>query len=167
MCIRVSYYPNLITSLNFYFGDVNQRDSNVQIQVVSGDASLNGSLGDLKTKNNAFYFQVLNALTQAPLEMPPSPGVAGQYVQVDNSRGVWKSPANVNLNRVIAPTFKITDKAQESLNIDTGSGKSINAIRSFTGRGPAISGVREPSLVTAMNCAIFPCVAFSTLWRNP
>jgi len=132
------YYPNLETSLDFYFGSDSQRDGSVQIAVISGDAGLAGTLGDLKGKNNAFYFQVLNALTQAPIVLAPSSGVAGAIVTVDNARGVWKAPANVNLNRVIKPVFKITDKEQQSLNVDVTGGKSINAIRSFTGRGPAI-----------------------------
>jgi hypothetical protein len=133
-----AYYPPLNTSLDFYFGDDAQRDGSVQIVVESGDSGLAGTLGDLKGKNNAFYFQVINALSQAPLEMSPSAAVAGVYVQTDNSRGVWKAPANVNIDRVIEPTVKITDNAQQSLNVDVTAGKSVNAIRSFTGRGPAI-----------------------------
>ncbi|MEO1259484.1 MAG: phage tail sheath C-terminal domain-containing protein [Bacteroidota bacterium] len=132
------YYPNMVTSLDYYFGTDSQRDGSVQIVVASGDTGLAGTLGDLKGKNNAFYFQVLNALTQAPLPLAPSSAVAGVMVQVDNARGVWKAPANVNINNVIRPAFKITDKEQESLNVDVTAGKSINAIRSFTGRGPAI-----------------------------
>ena len=132
------YYPYLSTSLDYYYGEESQRDNNVQIVVESGDGGLAGSLGELKGKNNAFYFQVINALTQAPLELAPSSGIAGVYVQVDNSRGVWKAPANVNMARVTAPTFKITDNAQRSLNVDVVGGKSVNAIRSFTGRGAAI-----------------------------
>ena len=133
-----AYYPPLNTSLDFYFGDASQRDGAVQIVVESGDSGLAGTLGDLKGKNNAFYPQVINALSQAPLEMSPSAAVAGVYVQTDNSRGVWKAPANVNIDRVIEPTVKITDNAQRSLNVDVTAGKSVNAIRSFTGRGPAI-----------------------------
>jgi len=130
-----AYYPNLITSLDYYFGEESDRDDSVQI---AGDASLAGTLGELKSKNNVIYFQVINALTQQPLELPPSPAIAGIYVQVDNARGVWKAPANVNIDRVIRPTFRISDKAQENLNIDVDAGKSVNAIRTFTGRGPAI-----------------------------
>ena len=60
---------------------------------------------------------------------------------VDRTRGVWKAPANVSLNRVIAPSVKITDADQESLNVDP-NGKSINAIRSFTGKGILVWGAR-------------------------
>jgi phage tail sheath protein FI len=64
--------------------------------------------------------------------------MAGIYAQVDSSRGVWKAPANVNISNAISPEVLITDKEQEGLNVDTTAGKSINAIRSFPGRGPAI-----------------------------
>ena len=70
--------------------------------------------------------------------MPPSPGIVGQYATVDNSRGVWKAPANVNIDYVIKPVIKITDQQQEILNVDPNAGKSVNVIRSFVGRGNAI-----------------------------
>jgi phage tail sheath protein FI len=67
--------------------------------------------------------------------------VVGQYANVDSTRGVWKAPANVALSSVIKPTLKITEADQENLNVDT-SGKSINAIRAFTGKGTLIWGSR-------------------------
>lgn len=70
--------------------------------------------------------------------LPASPAMAGLYTRTDRSRGVWIAPANQNLNSVIAPAIKITHEDQESLNVDALSGKSINAIRSFKGRGSAI-----------------------------
>jgi hypothetical protein len=70
--------------------------------------------------------------------LPASPAMAGLYTRTDRSRGVWIAPANQNLNSVIAPAIKITHEDQESLNVDALSGKSINAIRAFKGRGSAI-----------------------------
>ena len=70
--------------------------------------------------------------------LPASPAMAGLYTRVDKSRGVWIAPANQNLNSVLAPTVKITNKEQENLNVDPTSGKSVNAIRAFRGRGSAI-----------------------------
>jgi phage tail sheath protein FI len=64
--------------------------------------------------------------------------MVGIYASVDNSRGVWKAPANVNMDFVIKPILKITDQQQADLNVDVTAGKSINVIRSFTGRGAAI-----------------------------
>lgn len=70
--------------------------------------------------------------------LPAAPALAGLYTRTDRSRGVWIAPANQNLNSVIAPAIKITHDEQESLNVDAISGKSINAIRAFKGRGAAI-----------------------------
>ena len=74
--------------------------------------------------------------------VPPSAAVAGVYAFVDSSRGVWKAPANVSLNRVASPSEAIDDVTQEKLNVDTVGGKSINAIRFFTGRGTIVWGAR-------------------------
>lgn len=73
--------------------------------------------------------------------LPPSAGMAGVYTLVDNSRGVWKAPANVSLNAVISPAVEITNAQQEDLNVTT-AGKSINAIRTFIGEGTLVWGAR-------------------------
>ncbi len=73
--------------------------------------------------------------------LPPSAGMAGVYTMVDNSRGVWKAPANVSLNAVISPAVEITNAQQEDLNVTT-AGKSINAIRTFIGEGTLVWGAR-------------------------
>jgi phage tail sheath protein FI len=75
-------------------------------------------------------------------QVPPSGSVAGIYAFVDNARGVWKVPANVSVNGVRGPTEQIGADDQESLNIDVTGGKSINAIRTFTGRGTLVWGAR-------------------------
>lgn len=74
--------------------------------------------------------------------LPSSASVAGVYAYVDRTRGVWKAPANVSLNSVRGPTVPIDHYDQEELNIDVNSGKSINAIRTFTGRGVIVWGAR-------------------------
>lgn len=43
---------------------------------------------------------------------------------------------------MVEPSIKITHDEQANLNIDPTSGKSINAIRSFTGKGVMIWGAR-------------------------
>jgi phage tail sheath protein FI len=55
---------------------------------------------------------------------------------------VWKAPANVSLNSVLAPNNIFTQSQLADLNIDTTAGKSINAIRSFTGKGVLVWGAR-------------------------
>ncbi|MDZ7961065.1 MAG: phage tail sheath family protein [Aulosira sp. DedQUE10] len=94
------------------------------------------------TVGNAILFNLVKAAVEAiPLVLPPSPLVAGQYATVDNTRGVFKAPANVALSSVIKPTIKITSAQQENLNVHP-TGKSINAIRAFTGKGTLIWGAR-------------------------
>jgi phage tail sheath protein FI len=133
-----TYFPNVETILDFYYGGEGVGDARVTIVHEGGDGSLNGTMDELKTKNNSLYFQAQNSIRNLPMEMPPSPGVVGIYARVDSSRGVWKAPANVNMDYVIKPVMKITDKQQESLNVDVSAGKSVNVIRSFVGRGNAI-----------------------------
>lgn len=73
--------------------------------------------------------------------LPPSSAMAGVYTMVDSTRGVWKAPANVSLNSVVAPAVPISAVEQEDLNV-TATGKSINAIRSFIGEGVLVWGAR-------------------------
>ncbi|MBR9997746.1 MAG: phage tail sheath family protein [Cyclobacteriaceae bacterium] len=77
--------------------------------------------------------------------LPPSGGIAGIYAKVDNSRGVWKAPANVSMNSVSAPSVFISHDEQANINVDAVAGKSINAIRSFTGKGTVVWGARTLS----------------------
>jgi len=74
--------------------------------------------------------------------VPPSGAIAGIYSWVDQSRGVWKAPANVSLDAVADLTEMIDSDEQKDLNVDTTAGKSINAIRPFTGRGILVWGAR-------------------------
>ena len=60
---------------------------------------------------------------------------------VDNTRGVWKAPANVSVNYVNSPTENIDNALQEDLNMPM-NGKAVNAIRSFTGEGIKVWGAR-------------------------
>jgi len=132
------YGPDLETILDLYYGGEGNGDANVAVVHTGGDGSLNGTLGELKSKNNALYFQARSAVRNIPNLMPPSSAVVGVYANVDSSRGVWKAPANVNIDFVIKPVLKITNSEQEDLNVDIVAGKSVNIILSQTGRGPAI-----------------------------
>ncbi len=88
-----------------------------------------------------FYPLVKSAIASLPVVLPAAPLVVGVYASVDSTRGVWKAPANVSLSSVVGPTIKITNEDQENLNLDT-TGKAINAIRAFTGKGTLIWGAR-------------------------
>lgn len=124
----------LLTLLN-HIKSVNGKDVN--------NGALNGrKLSTLEDIDNATFNKILTEIYNLPITLPPSSAVAGVYARVDRDRGVWKAPANVSLNYVIKPTVKITNTIQDNLNVDTVAGKSINAIRSFTGKGTLIWGSR-------------------------
>ena len=82
------------------------------------------------------------ALNERYLVMPPSGAVAGVYSATDGSRGVWKAPANVSLADVIEPVIRLDSDRQAEFNIDSSSGKSINALRAFAGKGTLVWGAR-------------------------
>jgi len=117
------------------------------IKSVSGkdvnNGALNGrKLSTLEAIDNATFNKILTEIYNLPITLPPSSAIAGVYARVDRDRGVWKAPANVSLNYVIKPTVQITNTIQDNLNIDTVAGKSINAIRTFTGKGTLVWGSR-------------------------
>jgi phage tail sheath protein FI len=85
---------------------------------------------------------IVEAIKRKLAEVPPSGAVAGVYASVDRTRGVWKAPANVSLASVLEPMEQIDFFEQEDLNVDVTGGKSINAIRTFTGLGTLVWGAR-------------------------
>jgi phage tail sheath protein FI len=87
------------------------------------------------------YNKVLIGIQHKLNLLPPSGAMAGIYTMVDNTRGVWKAPANVSLSAVSSPTVNINHEEQEDLNVHT-AGKSINAIRTFIGEGTLVWGAR-------------------------
>lgn len=135
-----AYFPHLKTILNYSFDDqaliihTNTEDEQV--------GSANGlTLKSLQVSDSSLYNEIKEAIKSLKVILPPSSSVAGIYGRIDSTRGVWKAPANVSLNYVIAPTEKISDEEQADLNIHI-SGKSINVIRAFTGKGTLIWGAR-------------------------
>ncbi|HAS46049.1 MAG TPA: phage tail sheath family protein [Microscillaceae bacterium] len=106
------------------------------------DSSTPLSLADIKENFTALYNQIKNTIRDQRVVLPASAAAAGIYAAVDRDRGVWKAPANVSISSVIEPTVKVTNSQQGRLNVDATSGKSINVIRSFTGRGTLVWGAR-------------------------
>jgi phage tail sheath protein FI len=104
--------------------------------------TINPSVDEGKDSNyGQLYPLIKSAIGAIPVVLPASPLVIGVYAMVDSTRGVWKAPANVSLSSVVGPTIKISSDEQDGLNVHT-SGKSINAIRSFIGKGTLIWGAR-------------------------
>ncbi len=87
------------------------------------------------------FKKIMTAVLKKLNVLPPSAAMAGALSMVDNSRGVWKAPANLSLASVVSPVLNLTGEDQEDLNV-TVSGKSINAIRSFVGKGTLVWGAR-------------------------
>ena len=124
-----AYYPYLNTNLRYRYSD-----SSVN---VSG-AGLSGTL-DAQTSDQ--YNNISAVLSRQTVTLPPSAGIAGVISGIDHSIGSWKAPANVSLNAVSGPAVKISSNDQAGLNVDV-SGKSINAVRSFNGKGTLVWGAR-------------------------
>ncbi|MHA4846050.1 phage tail sheath family protein [Flavitalea antarctica] len=124
------YYPRVFTNLDYNYSN----ESLVRINGISGA----GTLAELKSLNRTWYFLAKTAISNIEMLLPASGGVLGQYVTVDNTKGVWKAPANVGISACVRPEKIITDNEQAGLNTDARTGISVNAIRFFPGRGPAI-----------------------------
>jgi phage tail sheath protein FI len=141
-----AYHPWLETSLSFAYDEETVKlGTHVDENGGAPGTDLNGKkLGadEVKLKKNALYNQIRAELHKLRVTLPPSAAVAGVYSRVDESRGVWKAPANVALLGVAKPTINITGDEQEDLNVDATTGKSINAIRAFTGKGILVWGAR-------------------------
>jgi hypothetical protein len=120
-------YADVINTVTAFVSEVNLRIKSLEIQ-------LNDS--------NAIYNNITVAIKNQGIVVPPSGAIAGIYAAVDGTRGVWKAPANVSVNGIIEPLVNIDDNIQQDLNIDTDAGKSINAIRAFTGKGILVWGAR-------------------------
>jgi phage tail sheath protein FI len=104
--------------------------------------TVSGTLEALKNSATSLYNKTKAALNDQRIVLPPSAAVAGIYARVDREQGVWKTPANVGVQAVLGPVAKITNDDQDQLNVDPDAGKSINAIRDFTGKGTLVWGGR-------------------------
>lgn len=138
-----AYYPYLKTNVSRYSMLSNE---NISFKDLTTEEK-----GDKKTKSmtnidvdpgSMDRKNMIRFIKSHTLTMPPSAAIAGVYATVDSTRGVWKAPANVSLNSVAGVTQKVTHEEQADLNVDAQSGKSINAIRSFEGRGIMVWGAR-------------------------
>lgn len=163
-----TYFPWLITTLNYYYEESKIEISGADLPlsgtklkydtsnlaVLSDDPDEDGTPFTNNDEKRTYYesrslyhidnraYQEIKAeLDSFVVTLPPSGAIAGIYAQVDSSRGVFKAPANVSLNNVIRPAVKVNNEQQEGLNVHP-TGKSINAIRSFSGKGVLVWGAR-------------------------
>jgi phage tail sheath protein FI len=87
-----------------------------------------------------FYYPwiaISDPSTGARKFIPPGGHVIGVYARTDDQRGVFKAPANENVNGVLDLEYDIRDNDQDTINP-----RGVNAIRRFPGRGIKIWGAR-------------------------
>jgi phage tail sheath protein FI len=133
------YAPNLETILDYRFDEA----STAVVYTVNGVANAAvTTLTGLAGVSNQLFEMAKAAIRDLPCKLPPSSTMAGIYAAVDNSRGVWKAPANVSVTAVIKPTIEFSNVEQDQMNVDVTGGKSVNAIRPFIGKGTLVWGAR-------------------------
>lgn len=155
-----SYFPSIETILNYRYdeADINIRyfkdgaektdggDNSKKINLSQLTNPPGGLDNDIKTglglPNSELYNTAKQELQKLTIALPSSSSVAGVYARVDSNRGVWKAPANESLSYVTAASVKISNQDQMDMNVDATSGKSVNAIRYFTGKGVLVWGAR-------------------------
>jgi hypothetical protein len=91
--------------------------------------------------SSLIYANVRNELARFSVTLPPAAAIAGVYAAVDRTRGVWKSPANESLTSVQNLAVQIDQDLNDTMNVDS-TGKSINALRFFAGKGFLVWGAR-------------------------
>ena len=108
------------------------------------------SIGDVRrvrakldSKHAALYYPwvtVLDPVTRAELNLPPSGFVAGIYARNDIERAVWKAPANEVVRLALGFEQTLNKAQQEVLNPE-----GVNCFRFFEGRGYRLWGARTIS----------------------
>lgn len=152
-----SKFPNYFEDA---FGKIKKGTKRVTVEVTKGEdeeatsteekevpltpdelAALKNNLHNALLQNFPGYQYIVNKVRDKLNLLPPSAAMAGLYTMVDNTRGVWKAPANVSVNYVNSPTENIDNAMQEDLNMPM-NGKAVNAIRTFPGEGIKVWGAR-------------------------
>ncbi len=105
--------------------------------IISGSGTFSWAPPD-----KTLYNTIIASLQSKLMDLYPSASMAGVYARVDSQRGVWKAPANVDIRSILRPTVAVSHEEQEILNVDATSGKSINVIRFFQGKGNLVWGAR-------------------------
>ncbi|KAA2239277.1 phage tail sheath family protein [Chitinophaga agrisoli] len=136
------YYPWLRTaySYEFDFDNLTLSDHKINGADAAGADNKEGLLSALK--GSALYNAIKAETLKYTLTLPPSAAIAGVYARTDRDRGVWKAPANIGLIDVVKPLVTISRQDHDLLNINTTSGKSVNAILNVPGFGSVVMGGR-------------------------
>lgn len=146
------YYPYLVSSYqasfdeNYLSNDTTDTPKGLGLKV-KDSAGADKTLKELLTSTKldiAIGKTQLEAIKEKlpRVLLPPSAAMAGLYVKVDNSRGVWKSPANVSVGSLFQLNKTINDAVHADLNVRTDNQRSICAIRALQGYGKLVMGGR-------------------------
>ena len=127
-----AYSPYLHSVLQYRY-----TDASVSI-AIDGAAAV--TLADMSV--DAHIRGVRRLLGKSTVTLPPSAAVAGVYAKADHQRGVWRAVSDIHLKAVTGPVIKYSSLDQAPMNVDTGTGKSINTIRTFRDRGTVVWGAR-------------------------
>ena len=103
--------------------------------------AMKNNLHNVLLQNMPGYRYLVNKVKTKLNLLPPSAAMAGIYTMVDNTRGVWKAPANVSVNCAYSSAEDIDNSMQEDLNMPM-DGKAVNVIRTFSGEGIKVWGAR-------------------------
>lgn len=96
--------------------------------------------GQIDSTRAAFYYpwvRILDPVTRAEANMPPSGFVAGIYARNDVEHGVHKSPANEVVRLALSFEVILNKAQQDALNPE-----GVNCFRFFEGRGYRLWGAR-------------------------
>jgi uncharacterized protein len=130
-----AYFPNIKFSFEYNYDE----------NAVRGRIVVNGQeveVKDFNSLNNREKAQSKGAIQGFPVCLPASAAVVGIYARVDETRGVWKAPANESVFGAQDLTYRMNDEEQETFNVDVDAGKSVNVVRFFTGKGFKVWGAR-------------------------
>ncbi len=144
-----AYYPFIRSGLNYQYSDTtvslsqpDESDADTTAGPLDGLTLANINDPVNAQYNTVNYNNIKKQLTELFVTLPSSSAIAGIYAATDSTRGVWKAPANVSINTVVEPVLKLNNANQDELNVDPTTGKSINAIRAFMGKGTLVWGAR-------------------------
>lgn len=138
------YYPWLETTYNYQFDFPNLT---LTAHTINGgapgaDDKTGKKMSELQAVASSMYSAINAIYSNYHIKLPPSAAIAGVYARTDDARGVWKAPANVGLLSVVKPTVNVSRSDQDLLNVNTDTGKSVNAIINVAGYGTVVMGAR-------------------------
>ena len=141
------YYPFLETTYKYAFDfgalTLTSHRVNGAPPADAGVTDLTGkTMTELKSTASIMHGAIDAEYGKYHIVLPPSAAMAGVYTRVDNERGFWKAPANVGVFNVVKAMVSVARSEHDLLNINTESGKSVNALLNIPGSGTVVMGAR-------------------------